>query len=381
MTRVLIVDDVPDNVQSLKHCLDNEGYEVVAATSGQQALHAAAQCLPDAILLSVTMPHQDGVETCRRLKQDDLLRAIPVIIITALDQEREAIRGLEAGADDYITKPFNERVLAARTSAAVRRRQISAENARLMSELEKLATTDTLTGLLSRRAFFAGFERELLAAIRHDMPLSVLLLDLDFFKKINDGYGHPVGDTTLRALAALLKRQFRPTDLLCRFGGEEFAVLLPATDEANAYEMAEQARAAIADLAISAGGSQLRITASFGVASRQGDVSATDVILERADEALTIAKQTGRNRVVNSSRLLDQAPEREAIVHSADAALTGVIAQDVMSAPISCIHEQAWLDEAVQLLLELQNQLGAGHERRGLARRHPLRKGRDGRVG
>ena len=116
---------------------------------------------------------------------------------------------------------------------------------------------------------FAGFERELLAAIRHDMPLSVLLLDLDFFKKINDGYGHPVGDTTLRALAALLKRQFRPTDLLCRFGGEEFAVLLPATDEANAYEMAEQARAAIADLAISAGGSQLRITASFGVASRQ----------------------------------------------------------------------------------------------------------------
>jgi diguanylate cyclase (GGDEF)-like protein len=352
MARVLIADDVPDNVKLLKLCLEDEGYEVVTAVNGQQALALASECVPDTILLDVMMPVLDGVEACRQLKQDERLGAIPVIMVTALDQEHDVIRGLDAGADDYITKPFNERVVAARTRAAVRRREAVAENARLMHELEQQATTDALTGLLNRRTFFAGFERELRLSCRHDTPLSVLLMDLDFFKKVNDDYGHPVGDATLRAVAAQLKREFRTTDLLCRFGGEEFGMLLPSTDEANARDSGERARTAIAEMDISAGASQIRITASFGVASRLGDCCSVDELLELADEALKVAKQTGRNRVVTNSGLTSEVPQRDAEVHSADAALMGVIARDVMTAPIACIHEHAWLDEAVQTLLD-----------------------------
>ncbi len=354
MARVLIADGVPDDVQSLKLCLEREGYEVVTADDGRQALELAAKTSPDAILLEVIMPVMDGIEACYRLKQDESLSAIPIILVTSLDKEQDILRGLEAGADDYVVKPFNERVVAARTRAAVKRHQVATENARLMGELEQLATTDALTGLLNRRTFFAGFERELRLAIRHEMPLSVLLLDLDFFKKINDDYGHPVGDMALRTLAATLRSEFRSTDLVCRYGGEEFALLLPATEESDALITAERARAAIADLDISAGGSQLRITASFGIAGRFGNTCCVDDMLELADEALTVAKQTGRNRVISSRDISSDLPQREAVVHTADAALTGVIARDVMSAPITCIADQAWLDEAVQLLLELR---------------------------
>ena len=220
---VLIVDDAPANIEVLSEALSDE-YEVLFATSGQDALDVAAEQHPDLILLDVMMPEMDGYEVCTRLKGDTKTQTIPIIFVTAMDHEEEETKGLNVGAIDYLAKPIRPAIVRARVRNHL-------ELKRYRDNLECLSSTDGLTGIANRRRFDEFLDREWLRARRCQTPLSLILMDIDLFKGYNDHYGHLAGDDCLRHLAREMTACLRrPTDLVARYGGEEFACLLPDTD-------------------------------------------------------------------------------------------------------------------------------------------------------
>jgi len=291
--RVLIVDDERFNLNTLNALLKDE-CKIMVATHGEQALKAAATGRPDLILLDVTMPGIGGFEVCRRLKEDPLTRSVPVIFITGLSEAEQETRGLELGAADYITKPFNLAVVRARVRTQLRLKQQS-------DQLERLAFSDGLTGIANRRAFDQQFEREWQRALRTGAWLSLLLMDVDHFKAYNDLHGHARGDECLRAVAqSLATRVQRPGDLVARYGGEEFVVLLPDTPPEGAAALGASLLAAVdaAGLAHGASPVGLAVTMSVGAASavpaRSADRTA---LVVAADAQLYRAKAEGRHRV------------------------------------------------------------------------------------
>ena len=447
--RVLIVDDIPANVRLLQAKLEADYYEVLSAHSGQQAIQMAIDDQPDIILLDVMMPEIDGYEVCRQLKDNAETRHIPIILITALDGREDRLSGLEAGADDFLTKPVDDVILMARLQALVRlkqmvddlrtreassrrvglvdntlyQRQISAtgnvlilddnvrqaermmvqlgedhrcayltdpaqamkvaagrvdlvvlnltaksfdalrwvahlrtheatrqravlaivnadERKQMLKGLElgvndviprpvdmqelrvrartqikrkrygdflrntldrslELAVTDPLTGLNNRR--FLDHQLSLLLSrhIKNDQPLSVLMLDIDLFKRVNDTFGHDGGDEVIREFARRLSLNVRAIDMACRFGGEEFVVLMPETDGHDALNIAERVRSQVADTPFRlSDGRTLSVTVSVGVATAQGLGDSPESVIKRADEGVYEAKQSGRNRVV-----------------------------------------------------------------------------------
>ncbi len=447
--RVLIVDDIPANVRLLQAKLEADYYEVMAATDGVSALQAAADFQPDIILLDVMMPGVDGYEVCRQLKANPDTRHIPIILVTALDGREDRLSGLEAGADDFMTKPVDDVLLMARLQALVRlkqliedlrlreassrriglidqnlyQRQISAtgnvlilddntrqaerimmqlgqdhrcgyetdplralkiaagrvdlvvlnmlsrtfdtlrwvaqlraqeatrhkpvlaivnadERKTMLKALElgvndviprpidmlelkvrartqirrkrytdflkttldrslELAVTDPLTGLNNRRFLDHQLNVAMARHIKGGMNLSLLLLDIDYFKRINDGYGHDAGDEVLKEFARRLGLNVRAIDMACRFGGEEFVVLMPETEGADALNIAERVRSQVADLPfVLADGRRLDVTVSVGVATSLGLGDTPESLLRRADAGVYEAKQSGRNRVV-----------------------------------------------------------------------------------
>ncbi|MDP6447511.1 MAG: diguanylate cyclase [Pirellulaceae bacterium] len=300
MARVLVVDDIPDNVKLLTFCLEDEGYEIVPATNGKEALTAARDCDPDCILLDVMMPGLDGVAVTERLRDDPDTAQIPIILVTALSDEDDVIRGLDAGADDYVTKPYNSRVIAARTRAAVHRHMIIRENRRLIDQLEWAAKTDSLTNLLNRRSFFELFEYEIKQLVRSRTQLSLVMVDVDHFKHVNDQHGHLAGDEALRQVANSLREGSRDSDVVGRYGGEEFCALLPDTDEEGARIWAERRREAIEQLQVQFDNVQIPITASFGISTAAGGETVTQITND-ADIALLDAKSAGRNRVLSAA--------------------------------------------------------------------------------
>lgn len=290
--RILVVDDQPANIQTLYQVLKGE-YDVSMATDGSQAL---AQCLrraPDLVLLDVVMPGIDGFEVCRRLKLDPATRDIPVIFVTARDSPEDETLGLEVGAVDFIAKPVSPPVVRARvrTHVALKRQT---------DLLRSLAFNDGLTGVANRRWFDERLQVEWLRCKRNQLPLSLILLDLDHFKPYNDCYGHQAGDDCLRAVAAAMKARLgRPADLLARYGGEEFVCLLPETPLEGARAKADDLGRAVFDLKIAHAGAEAApvVTISRGVAcllptSEHGPLE----LLQRADEMLYVAKRSGRNR-------------------------------------------------------------------------------------
>ena len=447
--RILVVDDIEANVRLLQAKLSAEYYDVLTASDGVTALAMAAADQPDVILLDVMMPGLDGFEVCRRLKADAATRHIPVVMVTALDGREDRITGLEAGADDFLTKPLDDLMLFARvrsltrlkaTTEELRKREESGrrlgllesgglqarasggrvlivddqtrqaermaaqlstehrvtveadparallsargavdlviinaasdtmdglrfvaqarsnaasrsipilavvdshERQRVVKALElgvndvlarpidpqelsarsrtlirhkryadflrnrldhslEMAVTDALTGLHNRR-YMAGQLDPLVAhANRGGAPAAVLVLDIDHFKRINDTFGHDAGDEVLTEFAVRLATNVRAVDLPCRFGGEEFVVVMPDTRVADASVIADRIRAQVAGTAFSVMGGResLSVTISIGVAATTGDHDSTDALLKRADEALYEAKQTGRNRVI-----------------------------------------------------------------------------------
>ncbi|MBA5687905.1 diguanylate cyclase [Rugamonas apoptosis] len=290
--RVLVVDDQPINIRML-HAVLAEEFEVFAATSGEQALEFCRDSKPDLILLDVVMPGMDGLTVCRRLKQDQETRAIPVIFVTAGILAEEENACWSAGAADFVSKPVNPLTLRNRVLAHL---QFKLH----MDALQAMAFADGLTGVANRRLFDDTAKAECRRCARSGKPLAMLMIDVDFFKRYNDHYGHQAGDECLKRVALTLKDNLkRPHDLVARYGGEEFACMLPDTDEAGAMTVAEQLRLAIAALAIAHADSLIapHVTISVGVAVlRPQPDDDCGALLRQADQALYQAKHEGRDR-------------------------------------------------------------------------------------
>jgi two-component system, cell cycle response regulator len=316
--RILVVDDVPDNVEILDARLSSRGYHVQTARNGQEALERVQQNPPHLILCDVMMPVVDGFEVSRRLKQDPSLPFIPIILVTARDTAEDVVEGLEAGADDYIAKPYNFKELEARVRAMLRIKHLqdeldlkNRELAVVVDELElankrlrKLSITDGLTGLYNHRHVHELLRDEWERSLRSGEPLSVAMLDLDRFKLVNDTYGHPTGDVILYETARILREAAREIDMVGRYGGEEFIVILPSTDEGEAARFAERVRAQVAAHLFRDEANELRMTTSCGVASAPDDsLDSCEALLKLADTALYAAKQGGRNRVIRASEM------------------------------------------------------------------------------
>ncbi len=285
--RVLIVDDSKNIHALVKARLTGEPVELHSCFASEQAVTMAMQVLPDLVLLDVDMPGIDGFEVCRQLKAQPATMNIPVVFLTGAGSTDEKIRGLELGAVDYVTKPFEPAELRARVRAALRTKY-------LLDLLNKKAMIDGLTGLWNRTFFDQTLAAQLSLARRSGAPLSIVICDLDHFKSINDRCGHLTGDEALRVVAACMQATCRIEDVVCRFGGEEFGIIVPNTPADRSGIMAERLRANIEKLKLSHRGMPVTITCSFGIADLAtcGDKD----LVSCADAALYEAKQHGRNR-------------------------------------------------------------------------------------
>ncbi|CAA9372396.1 MAG: diguanylate cyclase/phosphodiesterase (GGDEF & EAL domains) with PAS/PAC sensor(s) [uncultured Gemmatimonadetes bacterium] len=310
-TRILVVDDVPDNVDILDARLSSRGYLVVTATNGQEALDRVHGEAPHLILCDVMMPVIDGFEVSRRIKSDTSLPFIPIILVTAKDTAEDIVEGLEAGADDYISKPYNFKELEARVRAMLRIKRLQDELDQKNRELEvankrlrKLSITDGLTGLFNHRHVHELLRDEWERSLRSGEPVGVAMLDLDRFKSINDTYGHPTGDVVLYETARIISETAREIDMVGRYGGEEFIAILPNTDEEAAAHFAERVRERVEAHLYRDEDNEIRMTVSCGVASAPLEgIDSPEALLKQADEALYSAKTSGRNRVIRSSEV------------------------------------------------------------------------------
>ncbi len=281
---VLIVDDDAGNLQVLAHLLDDD-YHVKVAYNGERAL-SLAQTKPDLILLDILMPGMDGYEVCERLKSNKETSGIPVIFITGRAESKDEEHGLNLGAVDYIAKPVRPAIVAARVKTHITIMQ-------QQKQLQKMAMHDQLTGLRNRHYLMDVVANKMAIAKRHESPLSMIMLDIDNFKNINDSYGHAIGDGVLRELAEMLKKHCRIEDVAARIGGEEFILLLDHCDLNNCKNKAEEFRQHIEELMPQ----NIKVTASFGVTEYLVEDEVFDSFFSRADKALYNAKENGRNRI------------------------------------------------------------------------------------
>ncbi len=299
---ILVVDDIPTNIKVLGESL-RETCQVRIATNGERAIEIACSANPpDLILLDIMMPGMDGYETCSRLKAEKQAQNIPVIFITAKDQEEDETRGLEVGAVDYIVKPFSLPIVHARIRTHLELKQHR-------DLLEKLSAHDGLTGIPNRRRFDETLALEWRRSGREAYTISLIMIDIDHFKAYNDNYGHTTGDECLRQVAGCLFSMVnRPGDLMARYGGEEFACILPITGLTDAARLAEKMKAAVEALDIPHLYSPTRdkVTISLGVATVYPVAGMKSVFLvEGADDCLYRAKSEGRNRVISRDLNLD----------------------------------------------------------------------------
>ena len=304
--KILVVDDHEDNIELLRARLEARGYDVEGASDGEQALEAVVRVCPDLILLDVMMPKIDGIEVVRRLKANRALPFIPVIMQTALDSTENKVEGLDAGADDYITKPINFAELEARVNSLLRIKKLQTELASREKELSELndrlreiSLTDGLTKVDNRRSLEERLHEMWEHSLRLHEPIAIVMCDIDKFKSVNDTYGHQAGDSVLKEFAQLLKGEAREIDRVGRYGGEEFLLILPGTVLDAAVTFAERLREKVENHTFSYAGGTLNRTMSCGVAaSPHPRVKDQEGLLRAADDALYVAKETGRNRVV-----------------------------------------------------------------------------------
>ncbi len=306
--KILLVDDIAINLELQKAYLQGSGYDVVLAMDGEEALQKVYEEKPDLVLLDIMMPKKNGYEVCRLLKNDPETRFTPVIMVTALKDIEDKIKGIEAGADDFISKPFNKTELMARVRSLLRIKFLHDELENKMEqldearkELQQLAITDGLTGLFNYRYFRSQLDHELERARRHHLELSLIMLDIDFFKNYNDSNGHPAGDIVLKEIADAVQENIRKIDIPCRYGGEEFILILPDTGKTAAVVVAEKIRGLIERMAFKNQEKQPngQLTISIGVATFPEDGETSNKLVEKVDENLYRAKQTGRNKVVS----------------------------------------------------------------------------------
>jgi diguanylate cyclase (GGDEF)-like protein len=293
--RILVADDDPDIRFLVTRLLERDGYAVVSASDGPDALRLARESLPDLLILDISMPGADGYAVCRTLQAEAGPGAPPVIFLTAHTHTSARVEGLDAGAVDYIVKPFEHAELTARVRAALRTKTVR-------DSLAAEAATDPLTGLLNRGQLGPSLASLVAAARRHGRPLACLMADIDRFKAVNDAYGHGAGDQVLREVAVRLRSGKRESDVLVRYGGEEFVALLPETDAAGARTLAEKLRIRVAGSPIPVRPEvgapyEVDVRISIGVATWSERMTDGAGLVAAADEALFRAKEAGRNRV------------------------------------------------------------------------------------
>jgi diguanylate cyclase (GGDEF)-like protein len=322
---ILIVDDNPGNIQLVATELRDEGYGIAFARSGPEALEQASRKHFDLFLLDIMMPEMDGIELCRRIKEQPEYKDAPVLFLTAKDEKETVLRGFEAGGVDYVTKPFYGPEVRSRVQAQLRAREAAElleqtvddlnkqllasvqheqelkaqqeEMARFNKSLLERANTDQLTGLANRYHIMSIAEYERERATRAKTSFCVILADVDHFKEVNDSYGHECGDMVLQEVARRMRHIVRAQDRVARWGGEEFLVFLPDTGGEGAEVLAERLRHAIGGTAFSCDHAEFYVTMTLGVSACPAAQS-IEACIEHADAALYEGKRAGRNRSV-----------------------------------------------------------------------------------
>jgi diguanylate cyclase (GGDEF)-like protein len=297
---LLIVDDTETNIDILVELL-GDMYEIVVALEGKSALEIVQDQTIDLILLDIMMPGMDGYEVCRRVKGNAKTQTIPIIFITAKTDEESIEQAYDAGGIDYVTKPFKPKELFARIRTQLQLKHLIDDLELSQKRLKHLAETDPMTGLWNRRYFTSTSATLWTLAKRERSDLSAIMIDIDRFKKVNDTYGHKAGDDVIVSLAHILKKSVRESDLACRFGGEEFLLLLPGTPLEGARIIGEKIRRNVETLGIELdGGDTVHFTVSLGIsqADTLHDLN-IEATIHRADEALYTSKNAGRNTLTS----------------------------------------------------------------------------------
>ncbi len=306
MARVLVVEDSRTQADWLAQVLSHEGYQVAIARDGRAAVRHVRDDPPDLVLLDMILPDMDGLEVLRVVKERSEEQFIPVIVLSAKSDLDSRVIGLRTGADDFLAKPLAVAEILARAAAMLRIKTLQDQLRAAKSQLERLSITDGLTGLHNRRHFEIRLEEEFRRSQRYTDPVSLLILDLDRFKDLNDQHGHPFGDRVLRETAQLIRSSVRAPDICARYGGEEFAVIMPKTDLKGAMATAERILKAmrqkthrIEDTDAARGEpAEILVAASIGIASCPSKiVTGPDLLVKFADEALYQAKSAGRDTI------------------------------------------------------------------------------------
>ena len=301
---ILLVEDDKIQGKATKDYLESTGYKVVWAEDGKSAIKTVKTQDIDLIVLDLVLPDINGNEVCRWLKLNQDTRGLPIIMLTAKSSTNDKITSLTAGADDHLSKPFNESELGARIYACLRTKALQDElrdkNRQLeevLSKVEVLAITDPLTHLYNRRHFENLIENEFASTARYKSPATCLMIDVDYFKRVNDEYGHRTGDIVLKEISNIIKSCLRKVDTVARWGGEEFVVLLPRTKKEDSYAAAERILNTISEYAFT--GVKRRVTVSIGIASIPNpSIDTAEKLVDASDVAMYEAKSSGRNRIV-----------------------------------------------------------------------------------
>lgn len=305
--RILVVEDSKAQADVTKDFLERNGYEVIWARDGSSAIKTARTMPLDVILLDLVLPDISGNEVCRWLKTNGETKGIPIIMLTVKSSLQDKVTSLEAGADEYLPKPYNEVELNAVIYAALRTKSLQDELRRrnkqmeeLLAKVELLAITDSLTGLFNRRHFETILKKELKEAKRYNHDVTCLMIDVDHFKRINDSYGHESGDLVLREIAQILRQSMREVDTVARWGGEEFIVAMPRADKDKATEPALRILHAISQKRFDQIPGE-SVTVSIGIACADRKSETVETLIKAADSALYEAKRSGRNRMAFAS--------------------------------------------------------------------------------
>ncbi|MDQ7096863.1 diguanylate cyclase [Desulfosporosinus sp. PR] len=289
--KVLVVDDNINNIRLLKEILEDENFLVHTSDDGVSTLEMVLNLKPDIILLDIMMPGMDGYEVCRTLKTNSLTQDIPVIMVTAKTEGEDVKRALDLGAFDYIKKPIDEIEVVARVQSALRFKK-------QQDKLKEMASRDGLTGVYNHALLLELFQKEFTKQERSGGNLAFVMLDIDHFKKVNDTYGHMAGDTVLKELTKIIVSNVRNGDIVGRYGGEEFGLVLTDISLEKVCQLCERIRQAIENNAFDIGTELIKITVSMGICFRKPDDSLTGgEMIKKADESLYKAKLMGRNRI------------------------------------------------------------------------------------
>ncbi len=342
--KILVVDDDPAMRRLVTKWLECDGYPVDQAGDGVEAMAAIEASCPDMLITDWNMPRMDGMELCERVRGLRLSNYIYILFLTVRSDKNELVKGLDVGADEFVSKPINRDELLARVRAGER-------IVTLERRLGQLARTDDLTGLRTRRSFHDIFDKEWERAGRQHLATSCVMLDIDFFKRINDNHGHQFGDQVIQLVAECLESTCRMSDTVARYGGEEFCILLPETAEHDAALWADRTRAKLASLQIPIDDDHLRVTCSFGVAQRNDETTTPHELIDRADQALVCAKQTGRDRVVQFDSMCEAGSSDLQDGSQTQDLLAGVTASDVMTPLIACLNENQTIGGAAEFFL------------------------------